>query len=125
MIDVSVRTRSGCSIATVWAIIPPIERPTTCADRRPSASSSATVSAAMSESVYAADDVSPASAAPTSAGGASCRWVDSPMSRLSKRMTYSPRAARPAQSPSGQPIICVPSPWTSRTGGSPGEPNVS
>jgi hypothetical protein len=29
MIDVSDSTRDGCSIAIVWAIIPPIDAPTT------------------------------------------------------------------------------------------------
>ena len=51
MIDVSDRTRSGCSIAIVWAIIPPIDAPTRCALSSPSASSRPTVSAAMSDSV--------------------------------------------------------------------------
>ena len=32
MIDVSDRTRPACSMARVWAIIPPIDMPTTCAD---------------------------------------------------------------------------------------------
>ena len=31
MIEVSESTRSGCSIASVCAIMPPIEAPTTCA----------------------------------------------------------------------------------------------
>ena len=35
MIEVSVRTRSGCSMAMAWAIIPPIEAPTMCADGEP------------------------------------------------------------------------------------------
>jgi hypothetical protein len=43
--------RPGCSIAIVWAIIPPIEAPTTWAPSSPSASSRPTASAAMSESV--------------------------------------------------------------------------
>ena len=46
--DVSDRTRCGCSIATVWAIMPPIDVPNRCADSQPSASSTATASAAMS-----------------------------------------------------------------------------
>ena len=41
MIEVSVRTRSGCSMAMVWAIIPPIEAPTTWAESMPRWSSSA------------------------------------------------------------------------------------
>ena len=50
MIEVKVRTRAGCSMAIVWAIIPPIEAPTMCADSMPRWSSSAMPSAAMSES---------------------------------------------------------------------------
>ena len=50
MIETSERTRSGCSIAIVWAIIPPIEAPTTWADSIPRWSSRPTVSAAMSRS---------------------------------------------------------------------------
>ena len=52
MIDVSVSTRSGCSIAIVWTIIPPIDAPTTWAARCRGASSRPTASAAMSDSVY-------------------------------------------------------------------------
>ena len=48
--EVSDRTRAGCSIAMVCAIIPPIDVPNTCADSQPSASSTATASAAMSVS---------------------------------------------------------------------------
>ena len=48
MIDVRLRTRSGCSIAIVWAIMPPIDTPTTWAPSMPSASSRPTASAAMS-----------------------------------------------------------------------------
>ena len=51
MIEVNDRTRLGCSIAAVWAIIAPIDAPTKCALSRPSASSSPTVSPAMSDSV--------------------------------------------------------------------------
>ncbi len=50
MIDVSDRTRAGDSIATVWAIMPPIDAPTRCALSSSRWSSSPTVSAAMSES---------------------------------------------------------------------------
>ena len=51
MIEHSDSTRSGCSIAIVWAIIPPIEAPTMCARSMPRWSSSPTASPAMSESV--------------------------------------------------------------------------
>ena len=46
------RTRGGCPAATVCAIIPPIDTPTRCASSMPSASSSPTVSAAMSAMSY-------------------------------------------------------------------------
>ncbi len=49
MIDVSVSTRSGWPAARSWAIMPPIERPTTCAFSMPSASSNPTVSATRSD----------------------------------------------------------------------------
>ena len=51
MIDVSVCTLSGCRIARVWAIIPPIEAPTTWAAAMPVASSRPAASSAMSSSV--------------------------------------------------------------------------
>ena len=46
--DARERTRSGCSIAMVWAIIPPIEQPTTCACSTPRVSRTPMPSAAMS-----------------------------------------------------------------------------
>ena len=49
MIEHSDRVRSGCRIATCWAIIPPIEAPTMCAESIPRASSTPTASSAMSE----------------------------------------------------------------------------
>ncbi len=45
---VTVSVFPGCSIATSWAIIPPIEAPTTWAASMPSASSSPVASEAMS-----------------------------------------------------------------------------
>jgi hypothetical protein len=50
-IDVSDRIRSGYSMVIVWATIPPSEAPTMCALSNLSASSSPTLSAAMSDSV--------------------------------------------------------------------------
>ena len=47
--DVSVSTRSGCSMATAWAIIPPSDAPTTWARSTPRWSSRPTASVAMSE----------------------------------------------------------------------------
>ena len=51
MIEHSDSTARGCSIAIVWAIMPPIEAPTTCARSIPRWSSRPTASPAMSESV--------------------------------------------------------------------------
>ena len=48
----SLRTRSGASSATSWAIIPPIDIPNTSARSIASASSSATASAASPAVVY-------------------------------------------------------------------------
>ena len=50
MIEQRLSTRSGWSMVSCWAIIPPMETPTTCAAGTPRWSSSATASAAMSES---------------------------------------------------------------------------
>jgi hypothetical protein len=80
----------------------PFDAPTRCALSSPSASSSPTVFAAMSDSVHDADDRSPASAAAKSGGGALVMCVDSPASRLSKRITCKPRRASSWQSPSGE-----------------------
>ena len=52
MIDVRLRTRCGWLIASCWAIMPPIDMPTTCADSSASASSSPAVPSAMSIRVY-------------------------------------------------------------------------
>ncbi len=57
LIEVRDRIRSGCSIAIVCAICPPIDTPATCAPSIPSASSSPIPSAAMSDNVYEADDL--------------------------------------------------------------------
>ena len=48
--DVIDSSRSGCSMAIVWTIIPPIDRPITWACSTPHASSTARPSPAMSES---------------------------------------------------------------------------
>ena len=51
MIEVSESVRSGCSIATRWAIMPPIEAPTMWACSMPRWSSTPMLSFAMSLSV--------------------------------------------------------------------------
>ncbi len=52
MIEMSDATRPGCSMATVWAIIPPIDAPITWARGMRRWSSRPTASTAMSDSVY-------------------------------------------------------------------------
>ena len=51
MIEHRLRTRAGCVMARVWAIMPPIDVPTTWASSMPSASRRPAVSSAMSSSV--------------------------------------------------------------------------
>src|SRR5437016_3590505 len=51
--------------------------------------------------------------------------VDSPTSRLSKRMTWKPRLASPSNSASGQIVSCAPSPMTNSSAGSALLPVVS
>ena len=51
MIEVSERTRRGCSIAAACAIIPPIDTPTRCAPSKLERVHQADASAAMSDSV--------------------------------------------------------------------------
>lgn len=91
----------------------------------PSASSRPTQSAAMSDRVYEAEDRSPATAARTSGTGASGKCVERPTSRLSNRITCTPREVSSAQNPSGQPSICTARPITSSTAGSRGSPKRS
>ncbi len=90
--DVRESTRSGCSIAIVCTIIPPIEAPRMWARSMPSASSRPNASLDMSESVYGVGGAgSPASrACITAIGSMRCpsNFVDSPQSRLSNRTTW-------------------------------------
>ena len=51
MIETRERTASGCSAAKVWAIMPPIEAPTTCAGAIPSSRTRPAASPAMSLNV--------------------------------------------------------------------------
>ena len=76
MNEISDRALVGWSMATCWAIIPPIDWPRTWAESQPTASSTATASAAMSVIVYGPSQRS-----------------DRPVSRLSKRTTEQPRAS--------------------------------
>ncbi len=129
MIDVSVRTRSGWWIASSCAIAPPIDAPTTCAVRMRSASSSPTVSAAMSRNVYGMRNRRPVTCANIISAKrgvrASGKRVDMPMSRLSKRITQKPRAASRRQNSWSHTIICAARPMMSTSGGALRSPNVS
>ena len=81
--DVRLRTRPGWRIASTWPIMPPSEKPNTWALSQPIASSTATVSPAMSASEYG-----------------SFGWVDRPESRLSRiarRKPAEPAASRNAR----------------------------
>ena len=124
MIEVSVRTRAGCLMASAWAIMPPIEVPMTCADGQPRASITARASAAMSSSRYGAADGRNIVLSQPGAG-VPVRWVDSPVSRLSNLAARKPRPARAAQKSSGQISICAPVPLISSSGTPSGGPNVS
>ncbi len=87
MIEVRLLTRSGCSAATICAIMPPIEAPTTWAAPIPSASISPTASRAMSLSVYGGRNgrrrTARASIAPVLSLPAAGIRLDRPTSRLS------------------------------------------
>src|SRR6185369_9389326 len=129
MIEVNVSRRSGRSIAIVCAIAPPIDAPTTCARAMPSASSRPNASAAMSLRRYGASTglpcVAAARAAPMFGTPAASKCVDSPMSRLSKRMTRKLRSAMRSQNSSGHAIICAARPMMRRIGGAPASPKLS
>ena len=121
MIEVSERTRLGCSIANVWAIIPPIDMPTTWARSILSASRRPTASLAISLNRYV--DFANRREIENNAdcnlvGGAASILLDKPMSRLSKVMTLNPRSTRPAMKELGQATSCPPRPIT-RSIGSP------
>ncbi len=102
IIDVKDRPRSGCAIAIVCPIWPPIDAPTMCASAMPGNSGNPTASAAMSGNVYVTEEKCPASAAERSAAGASRKCVERPEPRLSKRIACSPPSTRAWQNESGQ-----------------------
>ena len=123
MIDVRVRTRAGCSAATVWAIMPPIDTPATWADSMSSASSSPTVSAAMSVEVVLLR---------REAAGEHRGQARRPEARVRRAAGVavvepddlgSPRSASCAQNASGQLCSCWPSPATSSSGSAAGVPD--
>ena len=58
-------------------------------------------------------------------GGRPLMCVERPQSRLSKRTTWKPRPASRSQNSSGHPIICVPRPMISNSGGSDSSPMLS
>ena len=115
-------------MAIVCTIIPPIDAPTMCAAGISSASRSPTASAASSESVYGASIGCPAAKAAyianTSGGGPSV-FVDSPVSRLSKRITRKPRSSSSDTNPGDHSVIWAPRPITRSNGGASGSPKLS
>ncbi len=82
--------------------MPPSDVPSTWADSQPSASSTATASAAMSEIRYGAARRGAASIAEIDGVPSHVRCVDAPASRLSKRAVVNPAAANSVSRPSGQ-----------------------
>jgi hypothetical protein len=88
MMEVSESTRSGCSMTMVWAIMPPIDTPVTCAAAIPRWSSNPTASAAMSLIVYGGRPTCAYERTMSRRVAARPRsFVERPTSRLSKRMT--------------------------------------
>ena len=125
MIEVSERTRAGCAIAIVCAIIPPIDTPTTWAVSQPRWSIRPKASAAMSSSVYGGRPPRPRK------DRTSWRRVtrppsrlDRPVSRLSKRTTWNPASASIVHSSGSHQFIGPPSPITSNRGSPSGLPKV-
>ena len=86
MIEVRDRTTSGCSAASICPIIPPIDAPTTWAGAIPSSRRSTAESSAMSLSEYCSSGRCRVSIC-LMPGGWKSKWVERPMSRLSKRTT--------------------------------------
>jgi hypothetical protein len=128
IIDVRLKQRSGYFAATICAIMPPIEAPTICARAMPSASSRPTASAAIASSVYG--DLTGSRSmlrriAHVRLTLTPSNLVESPTSRLSKRMTRKPWLASCVQKLSFHAIICVPSPMINRIGGACASPNSS
>ena len=109
----------------VWAIMPPIETPQTCADSIPRWSRSPKASSAMSAREYGARTRRPAAARssvvrvtrPTPR-------LERPESRLSKRITWKPRSASSRHSSGSHHVIGPPSPMTSSNGSPSGVPKV-
>ena len=126
MIDVKLSTRSAYRAATTCAIMPPIDKPTTCARGTQNASSRPTVSAAMSSILYGARTGKRSHEAASAAGRLGClrTWIfdDRAQSRLSKRITRKPRSTNPRQNASGHAMSCMPRPM-SRIGGASDSPN--
>ena len=89
--------------------MPPIETPTTCASRYPSASNRPTVSRAMSPRWYWRLSLPPRRIA-NGLGLGKLVWVDRPTSRLSNRIARYPRSARLAAISSGQAVLLLSQP---------------
>ncbi|PQM46486.1 hypothetical protein C1Y40_03347 [Mycobacterium talmoniae] len=129
-ITANERVRRAKRAAKTWAIMPPIEAPTTCARSMPRWSSTAAPSSAMSSSVYTAGLRSPRKDRSIRTGSSppACRrssLLDRPTSRLSYRITRRPCAASFSQKPVRHSSSCAPNPMISSTAGSFGLPMSS
>ena len=87
MIDVRLRVRVGWSMANCWAIIPPIDAPSTWADPMPGRRAGRRRRPPCRPAGRGPRVAGSSSSAPTSGTPASSNQVDSPWSRLSKVMT--------------------------------------
>ncbi len=99
---VTLANRSGCDPAATWLIMPPIEAPTRWARSSPRWSMRPIVSSAMSTIVYGTELGRPSSwrtrrSSTLLVTRAPVILVDSPMSRLSNRMTRWPASSRRRQ----------------------------
>ena len=115
-------------MAIVWAIMPPIDAPTTCARSIPRASISPIVSPAMSVRRYGpaidAPLVRAVIASITFGTPSASSLVERPTSRLSKRTTRCPRSASIAHNSSSQKTSETPRPIT-RSSGRPSRGPIS
>ena len=122
MIDVRLATRSGCSIAIVWTIIPPIDTPATCARSTPRWSSNPIPSDAMCDSVYGTSGMGspchPCLRAPSSVGRcrSASRTTRRRGCRTARRAGPGRRTARTVPDPTRSSGSCSRTPAKGRVG---------
>ena len=131
----SVDTRFGYLAAKICAIIPPIDAPTTYTLLSANLSSKRRVSSTMSNKLYATGKwrfVKPTCIRSIiltllmgKRGKGRAIFEDSPISRLSKRITKKPASIKPLTKLSGQNTNCEPKPMISSKGGWSGLPPTS